>query len=319
MIRRAVSFALGIAITAAALWWLVTPDVTRELKSVAAAANWPTLAVATGLGAAVQWFRAWRFSIMTSGRFGLPDWKLIRIAFQLNLLNFVLPFRLGELGYPVMMRRAYNQPLVRAAGVLLLVRLFDLCTVGAILVFVAAVLGLAGTGLVSYALWGAAAALAAAPIALVPAVRAARRLAVLPKDGLLTRGVDLAGEALAAPRTCFAAVLLSFAIWLVFGGLAALAAEAVVSDMPAMVALLGASASNLAFALPINGVGGLGPAQAAWAVAVNQAGVPWENAVISAFALYAVTLVGAVLFGGLATVAAPEPRSSAAGTTREEP
>jgi hypothetical protein len=101
-------------------------------------------------------------------------------------------------------------------------------------------------------------------------------------------------------------VLLSFAIWIVFGGLAVVAANAVVEKMPVAVAMLGASASNLAFALPINGIGGLGPAQAAWAVAVNQAGIPWENAVISAFALYAVTLVSALLFGGIAAAAVGE-------------
>jgi uncharacterized membrane protein YbhN (UPF0104 family) len=303
MIRRAFSLAAGIAITAAALWWLVTPDVVREFEAVAAAAHWPALAAATALSAVVQWLRAWRFSMMTSGHFGLPEWKLVRIAFQLNLLNFVLPFRLGELSYPVMMRRAYGQPVLHAAGVLLLVRLFDLFTVGAILAFVAALLGLAGTGRASVALFAIAAALAAMPLAFALAARRARLTAYLPANGWLARTIDLAVAAAGARRVQFAAILLSLAIWLVFGGLAALAAKAVVSGMPLAVALLGASASNLAFALPINGIGGLGPAQAAWVVAVSQTGVAWGDAVISAFALHAVTLLGAVLFGGLASLA----------------
>ena len=81
---------------------------------------------------------------MTNDAFALPGWPLVRIAFQLNFLNFALPFRLGELGYPVMMRRAYGQPLAARLGVLLLARLFDLFTVGAIFLFMAAVLGLGG-------------------------------------------------------------------------------------------------------------------------------------------------------------------------------
>ena len=40
MMRRAVSIALGIAITAAVVWYLLTPDVLREFRSVVAAASW---------------------------------------------------------------------------------------------------------------------------------------------------------------------------------------------------------------------------------------------------------------------------------------
>ena len=107
-----------------------------------------------------------------------------------------------------------------------------------------------------------------------------------------------------AHRAQLAAIGLSFAIWLVFGGLAALAASAVTENVPPVVAMLGASAGNIAFALPVNGIGGLGASQAAWALAVSWAGVPWSDAVISAFALYAVTLVGALAFGGIATIIA---------------
>ena len=44
----------------------------------------------------------------------------------------------------------------------------------------------------------------------------------------------------------------------------------------------------VAFALPVNGIGGLGASQAAWVFALSRAGVTWNDAVISAFALYAV-------------------------------
>jgi hypothetical protein len=53
--------------------------------------------------------------------------------------------------------------------------------------------------------------------------------------------------------------------------------------------------------LPINGLGGLGPSQAAFVVAVTHAGIAWNDAVVAALALYLVTLAGAVLFGGTLT------------------
>ncbi len=300
MIGRAVSLGLGVAIAVAVIWYLVTPEVVRELRTVAATASWPALALATIVGGTVQWLRAWRFAIMTSGALALPGAALVRIAFQLNFLNFALPFRLGELGYPILMRRAYGQPVLAAAGILLLARIYDLCTVGAILAAMSAALGLAATPLLGAFLWIGSASLALAPIVMVLLAHALSRQ--LATTGRLPAALHAAQGALAARLAQLAAIALSFATWLVFGALAALAANAV-ADIPPTVALLGASAGNLAFALPINGIGGLGPSQAAWAALVNQAGVPWTDAVISALAVYAVTFAGAMLFGGAAMLA----------------
>ena len=93
---------------------------------------------------------------------------------------------------------------------------------------------------------------------------------------------------------------LGFAIWLVFSLAAVLVADAVVETVPPAAAMLGAAAGNIAFALPINGLAGLGPAQAAWVLATTWAGVPREDAMVSALALHAVALLNALLFGGLA-------------------
>src|SRR5262249_25553716 len=90
--------------------------------------------------------------------------------------------------------------------------------------------------------------------------------------------------------------------WLAFGLAAALVAGAVVDTVSPNAALLGAAAGNLAFALPVNGIAGLGPAQAAWVWATVWAGVPQSDAVLSALALHAVALSNALLLGGLASV-----------------
>jgi hypothetical protein len=192
--------------------------------------------------------------------------------------------------------------------VLLWARLIDLCTVGAILAATAAALRLFATDGANTALWIAALALLAAPVvlafgaaALRPTIRRLAKLdsaaAVLADD---TRRP-------AFRRSLPAALVLSVVTWLTFGVLAALAARAVTPSLSPPIALLGAAAGNLAFALPVNGIGGFGPSQAAWVAAVTQAGINWEDAVVSALALYGVTLVGALLFGALAFLTGRRP------------
>lgn len=305
MKERIASILVGAAITAVALWFLITPEVLEEMRLVAAAANWWMLAAAVLINPAIQWLRAWRFGMMTHGTLAIPDARLVRIAFQLNFLNFALPFRLGELGYPVLMQRAFGEPLFRSAGVLVLARLFDLCTVGAILIGAAALLGLAATPRLTLVFWALAFALGVGPVGLVLGGPAAG--AMLKR---LRLGNAPNGTAIVSRSAQFAAIGVSFLIWFVFGGMAALTAAAVANAVSPAVALLGASAGNLAFALPINGIGGLGPSQAAFVAAVTRAGVSWNEAVIAALALYLVTLAGAVLLGGTAMTSGARVRSS---------
>jgi hypothetical protein len=212
------------------------------------------------------------------------------------------------LSYPVLMRRAYGQPVIAATAVLIAARLLDLCSVSALLLVIAAWLDLPSER--SAPVLGAAGmALAAAPFLLcalkLPAGSRSRFLKLI------------AGSPALRDRSArLSAVALSFSIWLTFGVLAILAAGAVRPGFPPPVAMLGAAASNLAFALPVNGIAGLGPAQAAWAFSVNQAGVAWNDAVLSAFAVYAVTLISALLFGGLAMLASASPPRRAGDATR---
>jgi hypothetical protein len=300
--RRLLSAVLALGITAVCLWILLTPDVLGALGRAAGNARPLPIVVAFGLVALVQWLRAWRFAVMTAGTAALPDTVLVRIALQLNFLNFVLPFRLGELGYPMLMRRHYGHGLLHSAGVLLLARLFDLATVVSLLLGAAAVLRLAGgAGDAILALGSLGFGLA--PFALIVAGRAVRPwFAQLPGVGdaaaKLTAGLDAVGER----RMGLVAVVLGFAIWLVLALAAIMVAGAVTATVPPAAAVLGASAGHVAFALPINGIAGIGPSQAAWVAATTRAGVPWDDAVISALALHAVVLTNAIVLGTIATI-----------------
>jgi Lysylphosphatidylglycerol synthase TM region len=319
--KRVLTALLAAAITALCLWVLLTPQVLMALGRLGTEAKPTPLLAAFALAALVQWLRAWRFAVLTTGRASLPDAPMVAIAFKLNFLNFVLPFRLGELGYPALMRQQYGHGLMRSAGVLLIARLFDLTTVLAILLGSAALAIPAPAGQAACAL--GALMLGLSPLVLAGLGRAlvariGARLACLgqrsSRRGAQARaadGADRAGRlaSLASTHLGFIAALgrgplrlvlgLGFAIWLLFGLAAVLVAAAVVDTVGPSAALLGAAAGNLAFALPVNGLAGLGPAQAAWVLATTWAGVPQPDAVLSALALHAVVLSNALLLGGL--------------------
>jgi len=230
---------------------------------------------------------------------------MVRIACQANFLNLALPFRLGELGFPVLMQRRYGIGFLHATGVLLLARLFDLAAVGCILLASAWSLGIIPGALKLVAAVGAL-VLAVAPFGVALAGRALRpHLVRLPYVGKIAEPLSAALDALGDARTRVAVVAVGFAIWLALAWMAVLVADAVVDTASAMAAVLGGAASSVAFALPINGIAGIGPTQAAWVAATVQAGVPWDDAVISALALHAVVLVNAVVLGGLAMLPWP--------------
>jgi hypothetical protein len=291
---------LAIAVSAVCLWFLLTPQVLASFARVLARASPLPLLVAFVLVALVQWLRAWRFAVMMTGRLALPGAALVRIAFQLNFWNFLLPLRLGELSYPVLMHRRLGYGLLHAAGVLLIARLFDLATVGAVLLGAAAALDVwPGAG-------RAAIALGALALGLVPLGLAVAGLALRPYLATLPRIGDAAGrltagfEAIGGYAAALTAVGLSLALWLLFGLAAILVAQAVVATVSPPTAMLGAAAGNVAFALPVNGIAGIGPAQAAWVWTTTRVGVPFDDAVVSALALHAVVLANALLCGAVA-------------------
>ncbi len=126
-------------------------------------------------------------------------------------------------------------------------------------------------------------------------------------DGLMSGGAQLAGVS-----GHVSAIGLTLAIWVTQAGIAYLAVIAVDPGSSFWPAMTAGAAANLAFALPITGIAGLGPAQAAWATALNLAGTPWDTAIASALAGYAVVLTGALVLGGFALAT-----SARSGNARE--
>src|SRR5262249_26011377 len=170
---------------------------------------------------------------------------------------------------------------LRSAGVLVLARLFDLAIVAAILLATAGLYAETAAAWFGFNLAAAVAALA--PLGLLRLRPSPRGAPLAPDPG----GQAAPRAAGSAARQAPVLLALGFSIWLTFALVAVLVARAVAVSVGPSAAILGAAAGNLAFALPVNGLAGIGPAQAAFVLAASWAGVPQNDAVVSARALAA--------------------------------
>lgn len=297
---------LAAAVTAAVIYGLLAlADPAALIDSLSRAAPAPLIA-AFLIVPVVQWLRAWRFSLLMSGSPRLPDRDMVRAAALLNFFNFLLPFRVGEASFPILMKRRYGMEYARAAGMLVLARLMDACAVGALLCVAAAATfdaPLWGWGRPTFITLGV---IAAACLLLLPysgevmRSRSGSLLSRWPRIHRLTDGLMSGGAQLRGMRGQLSAIGLTLGIWASLSVVAILAIAAVDPTVGVAAAMTASAANNLAFALPITGIAGLGPAQAAWATTLNLAGTPWDTAIASALAGYAIILSGALAVGGLA-------------------
>ena len=106
--RRALATLAGAAVSAGVLWWLVSrADGAALAAAISRAQTWPLL-LGVALFPLIQWLRGWRFAVMLTGRLAPPGWPMFRVAAELIVLAFLLPFKLGELSFPLLMKRSFG-------------------------------------------------------------------------------------------------------------------------------------------------------------------------------------------------------------------
>ncbi|MGI9510125.1 MAG: lysylphosphatidylglycerol synthase transmembrane domain-containing protein [Geminicoccaceae bacterium] len=297
--RRLTSTMLALLVSAVVLWWLLADGAGEALVQALATAHlWP-LVLGSMIAIVIQMIRAWRFAILNAGSMDLPSWTMIGIASKLVLLNFLLPFKLGELGFPLMMKRAFGTPFSRGAGILILCRLLDFGVVAAIILVTAAwLLDPAIHGWNPWLVSLVGLAVLAGPLLLADLLPWLRRLLVRwPRIAGLAEQLSHGAAIMHPPGRRLSIFALTLSIWFAHAVIAWLAAIAVMADpgFPSMA--MASAASNLAFALPISGVAGLGPPQAAWATMLHLAGHDWPLSVTTALLCHGVLLTTLSLFG----------------------
>jgi hypothetical protein len=300
-VRRGLAATLiALLVSGVVLWWLLSDAVIAAFAEALQRAHLTSLVLALGLVPVIQGLRARRFALLMGTGPGTAFWPLYGITARLLLFNFLLPFKLGELSFPLMMKRAFGTGLLRSTGVLVLARLMDFGVICAVFALGAAVLIEPGARP-----WSLPALLLVLAGGLALPVVGVDLLAPLARLLRLGAWLDnrLWHEVVVHPRPLrYRAMTLTAAIWLTHALLAYLAASAVADGLHFPQIMLASTAANLAFAIPISGLAGLGPPQAAWATMLHLTGVAWEPAIVTALILHGLLLSGALLLGMLALV-----------------
>ncbi len=298
-IQRLASTILALIVSASVLWWLLADGAGLAfVHTLQSAQLWP-LVLGGLIAIAIQMIRAWRFALLHDGSLAPPSWTMIGIATKLVLFNFLLPFKLGELSFPLMMKRAYGTPFGQGAGILILCRLLDLGTVTAIILLTAAwlldpVIHGWNPGLVT--LFGVMALVT--PFVIADRLSWLQRLTAGSKRIGHLAGQISQGSAMMRPwRQRLVVAVLTLSVWIAHAVIAWLVANAVGAGLGFLPMAMASASSNLAFALPISGVAGLGPPQAAWASMLHWAGHDWDPAIATALLCHGVLLITLSTFG----------------------
>ena len=225
----------------------------------------------------------------------------IKFTAQLSALNLALPCKVGDLCFPLLAERTLGVRAVHAARIIVWCRLSDLCVVAGLFLLYAGLALVPSAALGQRLLvFGGASAILLAPLLarrvldLLASVVELRLPALQRLKPRLANSLPSLRD-IGSNRLC---LVVTVAIWLVHAGIGYFAAGAVADDLTFIATSLAGAASNLAFALPVTGIGGLGPPQAAWSHALELAGARREVGIATALAAY-----GCLLVGGLLTAA----------------
>ena len=291
----------AILLTGAGVWWLVATGSLLPVLGGLRSVDPRILAWVLPLVVVIQFARAARFILLLGERQSGSLLTMFRISCLHIVLNFLLPFKLGEAAFPLLARRVQGVDLAAGTSTLLTARGLDVGTLFAMLAIAAAWAVPALAPWRFLALPAAALALLAPLVLLVAARLGQRRIRALQSVGDVL-------ERAKGRRVFGQATLLSLLIWTCHAAVAWLAFRAL--DVPAglATAVFAGVAANLAFALPFQGIAGLGPVQAAFAWAATVGGVPLERAIVVAIACHAALLASACVLGLLALASEPKLR-----------
>jgi uncharacterized membrane protein YbhN (UPF0104 family) len=226
---------------------------------------------------------------------------MLRITVLHTTANNLLPMRLGEAAFPILVRRHFGLRLTRGTLALAWIRLMDLHVLG-LVAGIALVLSTAG----SLPTWLALAAwMLALPLAVRLLPLLAGRVAADGHAGRLLRAVRETGPA-DTPE------LARLYVWTALSWAAKLAAFAAIAahflDAPAGTILAGIVGAELSSVLPFHGVAGAGSYEAAMVAALYPFGVQPAAALGAAVNLH-LFLLGVTLFSSLAALLIPAPRA----------
>lgn len=313
--RTLVFRGVAILISLALLAWLVTDARWEGVGERLRAIGWPALAIVAVLFATSYAMRGARIHgefrhELGPGSGAARYLRILRVTLVHNALVNVLPFRTGEVAFPVLLNRWFGVPTARAVVSLLWLRAQDALVVAALAAVIwpdvpLALRALALAGIVGIAIgvpWWARRHPEASAVGERTSSRTAKLRALLARSTRRNR----AGWSWTVANWT---VKLVAEAWLLTLALGPTPLAPNVTQWPIDAAALGAIGAELAAILPIQGVAGFGTFEAGAAALMRTQDVALQTGLEAALALHAVVLALALIAGALAAVLLPGPPS----------
>ncbi len=270
-------------------------DLGESARSLSAMGGWAWVNV-IGLSLLMAMLRAMRVALVARVQ---PIAPLVKASFLHGAANAVLPARMGEAVLPLALARYGGFDLLRAVGLLIIVRIGDLVALAGIGLTLIALLDVAHLHPALRVLLAAAGIVLVFAVGTVPfLVRLAGRVAPALVSTAAARIAAAGAHLTLASKGGLVASTL--AIWFVLALAAQISVNAAGLDTGFPAVWLACVAASFAFALPLNGIASIGPFEAAFVGVLAAAGAPAEAALTAAIHLHLSALIAA----GLVAVAA---------------
>lgn len=269
-------------------------DTERLLDALASGTMAPQL-LAFALALSLPFWRGARLRRLVPRALAAPRGALTRIAAEVLLWSFVLPFKLGELSFPWLLNRRLGLPVGETVAIFLLIRFTDLAAMVGLTALALAATGWTPIAHLEWALVAGGLVLLASPYGVIALAARVRGRA----KGTL--GNLLAGAAHARSAGAMLWMLMTtLGLWFTHAAIVWLVLGAHDLDIGVAWSVVTSTASNLAFALPLPSVLGLGPQQVAFTSVAEIAQAPPAASVAAAFGTYVVLAAAAILCGLIA-------------------
>jgi hypothetical protein len=330
--KRALWTVAAIGVTAICLYLMLTEEMVRTLRDVLPRVQPLPLVLVLPLTLVINQVRSARFALALGTSGPGTALRMGRICALLVFLNYMLPFKMGEISFPVLAKRTFDTSYATSLGVLVYSRVLDLLMVLTLGGFALGTLPggeASGPGRLALPVAvGAALTLFFVPFLVIRFHDVGQRLTRSARLLELMERLFQGCRAVASPRRHAAYLSLTLAVWV-------LHATCALCTMRAMGALLGAgparaqngvldgviasAAASVTFAFPVSGVAGVGPMQASWAYALTLRGWKWEMAVANAFLAHATLVASSAVIGLLAVVLVDGGPAAVAGKDQTRP
>lgn len=314
---RGVLVATGTLIAALLLLHARPAAILGYLKATETSA----LLVAFGLHGALLTCRSWRLRLLSRGE--LPLLPSVLLFSTVQAASALLPWRLGELLLPPLAKAARNSRLAKGAFWWLGGRFFDLWSLAALAALAAALRLLPAVVLPPAfllltfltLLW------CTAPVRLPW-----RWLGRLAPSRRWVRGLWRFRYALTSFQKEKGFQRISFALslggWLLVAAYTGVLASGMGTELSPRQVLLAVVGAALGAAIPLAGLGNLGPLEAGFASALSLGGIPMQEALALGFALHFWTLLFQLLLGAAAFFAlfrlSPPPQGKLSSSFRQK-